>query len=119
MSVEVTTSQFTRNLKINPKERFDHIIGISWGSGKIETIRLHFTVEQTNYIKSLPLHSSQVIEIEDENGSDVTLTLEPNFEFLRRLMALGSSVKVLSPAWLVKELAKQHKQVLIQYKATV
>ncbi len=40
-----------------------------------------------------------MIEFEDETGSDVLLTLEPNFEFLQRLMALGSSVKVLSPAW--------------------
>ncbi len=115
VSVEVTARKFKRNPKIDPKERFDHIIGISWGEGKIEIIKLCFTVQQTNYIKSLPLHSSQVIESEDETGSDVTLTLEPNFEFLQRLMALGSSVKVVGPAWLAKEVANLHKQAFTQY----
>lgn len=115
VSLETTAKKFNRNTKIDPKERFDNIIGISWGEGKLETIKLHFSVEQTKYIKSLPLHSSQVIDIENENGSEVTLTLEPNFEFMRRLMALGSAVKVKSPNHIAEQISSLHKEAFSQY----
>ena len=113
--LEKTTKKFKRKKAFDPRSRFNHIVGISWGEGDIENIRIHFSKEQTNYIKTLPLHSSQVIEREDKNGSEVTYTLQTNFEFIRRLLALGPAIKVLSPLWLVNEVTRLHKEALSQY----
>lgn len=115
-NIEVKSDTFKRDESINPKLGFMNQIGISWGNEKPIDIRLLFTKNQANYVKSLPWHSSQTILIDNKTGAEVGYHLVLNFEFTYMIMALGDSVKVLEPKSLVDEIKKNHEKAMLQYE---
>lgn len=60
--------------------------------------------QQRYYIESLPLHKSQEVVSRGKGYIDLKLTLLPEYEFQRAVLALGPEAGVLSPAWLRDEL---------------
>lgn len=56
-----------------------------------------FDKEQGNYIKALPLHSSQKIVKETDEELVISLYLVPTYDFEREILSYGSRVKVLEP----------------------
>ena len=72
-------------------------------------IRIRVFGEQfINFFRSLPLHSSQV-EVATVEGdgpyADFAYHIHPTADFTSKLLSYGASVKVLSPAKYVKEIA--------------
>lgn len=90
---------------------FAHSFGISVTNDfQPEVITLKFEAKDVPFIKSMPLHQTQQIIIEDETGIVITLTVIPSYELKAELLSYGSRVKVISPQWL----ADEHKQTLQQ-----
>ena len=114
--LEILTATFKRHAHENPNELFDNIIGITYSEEAPEEIRLSFTPLQGKYIKSLPLHPSQMILSDDENGLLISLSLIINFELLQKLLMYGERMKVLHPKKLRAKLKDILKQTLQQYK---
>ena len=58
--------------------------------------------DHKHYLRSLPLHSSQR-EIEDYGEyADFELFLAPTYDFVMKLLQVGSMIEVISPASLRK-----------------
>ncbi len=116
--LSVSTDFFELDEKLDAKENFRRIIGLSYLVNPVEEVILHFTVAQGKYIKTLPLHHSQKIIADDENGLRISLTLEPNYELTQEILKYGNSVRVEKPQWLVDEIINNLKSTLDNYYNT-
>lgn len=113
--LEVKTETFTPNRKLNPIEIFNQTIGLVYSEKSAQTIVLSFSPIQGKYIKTLPLHSSQKILIDDEHECRISLVVVPNYELTQQILKHGDTVKVIEPAWLVAEIRGIMKRTLEKY----
>lgn len=111
-SLELLPDKFIR--KGDPSSLFDKAIGVVYNP-EPQRIELSYTPEQGKYIKTLPLHPSQVLEFENEDECRVSLFVSPNYELTQRILMDGANVKVISPNWLVKDIKGIAKRMLNQY----
>ena len=80
-----------------------------------EKIVISIDEHQAEYLRTLPLHSSQK-EIEPINGYPAfSFYLYPADEFLRELYAYGSDLEVHEPKWLREDFAKDAGKVNKMY----
>ena len=62
----------------------------------------------SNYIKSMPLHKSQVIESYGLYGEiQVSLTLVPTKELVSLILSYGEHMEVIEPNWLRKHIKNE------------
>jgi predicted DNA-binding transcriptional regulator YafY len=84
---------------------------------KPQEVVLWFSKTMANYIKSMPIHISQVINEYKGNGDIlVTLNLVPTFELNSLIFSYGKHVELIKPQWLRKEIEKEFEQISIRYK---
>lgn len=103
--LQITSKKFQYPQKINPKKHFENSFGImDPGDNKPETVLLEFKNGQGDYIRTMPLHSSQKIIKENNDKMLIELTLIPNFDFIMELLFYGDDVKVLEPKCLAKKI---------------
>ena len=70
---------------------------------------------QANYLRSLPLHSTQK-EIERSGEFSIfQLHLCPEFDFKQEVLSMGEDIEVLEPVWLRKEIAGKIKRMWNKY----
>jgi predicted DNA-binding transcriptional regulator YafY len=115
-NLEVLTDVFKPNKKINAQENFDEVIGLVYSESDIEEVVLSLTPLQGMYVKSLPMHSSQKVLIDDEKECRVSLRLRPNFELVQQLLMHGERVRVIEPKWLVEEIKNSLEISLKHYR---
>jgi predicted DNA-binding transcriptional regulator YafY len=99
----------------NPKELFDHIIGLTLEEYSLEQVILSFHPLQGKYIKSQPLHTSQQILIEDEIEFRIAIRVIPNYELEEQILKHGERVKVIEPQWLREEIKSRLLKVIDYY----
>ena len=94
---EISNSSFKKE-NFNPNEVFQNSFGIiSTLHETPEEIVISFTPHQGKYIKSLPLHHSQEILIDDANELRVKFNLIPTFDFEQELLQHSEHLKIISP----------------------
>lgn len=113
--LEVRSTTFERDDKIDLHSKFDATIGVIYGNGERERIVLWFSNEQKHYVKSLPWHPTQEIIKDDENGLVVSLFLVPNYELIQQILMHHAFVKVIEPNWLIEEVKEKLKEGLEGY----
>jgi predicted DNA-binding transcriptional regulator YafY len=96
---------------------FDNAIGVT------KTIndraqKVIFQVDKNNapYIVTKPIHASQEIINEDENGTIFSIEVVMNFELERELLGFGENLKVLSPRILVKKIHRRIENAGLNYQ---
>jgi hypothetical protein len=80
-----------------------------------EEVILKFTPHQGKYIKSFPLHSSQVILEDDEFSVTVKLKIHITQDFIMEVLRHGTELVVVSPSSLVREIKQLYTEALEQY----
>jgi predicted DNA-binding transcriptional regulator YafY len=76
---------------------------------------LSFNPLQGKYVKSLPLHESQVILKDNEQELLIKLTLFVTYDLLMEILSYGDNVRVLQPLSLVDEIRDCYENALKQY----
>ncbi len=105
ISIKEAGVPFIENKRYDFSEYFEDVIGITVPKdGKPEIIELEFTPAKAPYILTKPLHGSQKIKRDDENGLHITIEVIPTYELNSQLLSFGKEVKVISPKWLRDEL---------------
>ena len=97
------------------KGMFDNVVGISQPHLETERIVLAFDPRQGKYIKSLPLHSTQHIILENEKEFVVELNVGVNWELKEKIKMQGSLVKVIEPKHLADEIREDLTLASKQY----
>lgn len=80
-----------------------------------QEVELTFDPHQGKYIKSLPLHNSQVIISDSDTELRVWLKLFITHDFVMELLSFGDTVKVVKPLSLADELLNAYKNAISQY----
>ena len=115
--MEVEDEHFVYPDDFNPDSFFEGCIGVivdeEYG---IETVRLKVSAHQSNYIRSLPMHSSQKETEQNDDYSIFTLEVRPTFDFQQMILKNGADMEVLSPEWLRREIANKIIEMSNNYK---
>jgi predicted DNA-binding transcriptional regulator YafY len=91
-------------------EYYKHCFGIiSPNSSAPKKIVLWFNSTQGKFIKSLPLHESQRIIKDDEDGLVVELVLFLTHDLIMELLSYGGNVKVIKPKELIDQVRDAHE----------
>lgn len=116
-NLEITNQHFVFPEDFNIEENYRYCFGIiSPDDQEPQGIILSFDPIQGKYIKSLPLHDSQQILVENEKELQVKLMLFVTYDLVKELLSYGEYVKVLQPESLADEMKMVHKNALNQYK---
>ena len=90
----------------NAENFFEGTLGVSlYEKVKIETIRIRVEYPHAHYVKTLPIHPSQKL-IVDENGeyAEFDITVRPTEEFFMEMLRGGALIEVLSPDYVVEQM---------------
>ena len=114
-NLHVESITFTPDDNLNPAERFSETIGLVYSEHPVELVILSFSPIQGKYIKTLPLHSSQTVLIDNDAECRISLRVAPNFELMQQILKHGDAIKVLEPQWLVDEIKGSLRMALGKY----
>lgn len=121
--VKIETNEndpFIPDPDFNPQTYFRDIVGVTRNDGPIATVRFWADRNQAPYIRTKPIHNSQmVVECNEEDGSVIfQIKVIINNELIRDLLGYGGGIKVLSPPSLSETIRLQHAKALSLYKTS-
>lgn len=115
--LDITKIKFEITDDLDIIDYFKHSFGVIKDiDNGVEEIILSFNPFQGKYIKSLPLHESQKILIDNENECKISLQMYVTHDFVMEVLSLGNNVKVISPQNLIDVIKKSYTNALKQYK---
>ena len=108
--IELITTSSTSikpNKTLNIKNLYKNTIGVTIEEkSKIETVVLQFKHYRAVYVKTKPLHHSQVVLNEEYSFTEFEYQLKINRELVSKILAFGKDVKVIKPYSLVETIKK-------------
>ncbi len=113
----------TKSLKIEnfkkQLKQYDEVVGLNYAESKNnypEKIILKAHNNQLKYLRSLPIHKSQIcIDGKANDWGHVTYLLKPNYEFEIQILKLGNMVEVLEPLWFREKIKKHISEMYNMY----
>lgn len=117
LNASLTEEPFKYPKDFSPEVYFQDCFGVIRDDEiEVETVKLKVNADQSNYLRSLPLHPSQE-EIETSDDYSIfTLRVRPTFDFYQELLKNGETLEVLEPTWLRKDFKDIVKRMAALYK---
>ena len=111
-------AEFVPMGKFNPDTGFENMIGVTKDrSMKAQTVRFRADAWTVPYIKTKPLHKSQMtVEVDEEGNGIFQIEVILNYELEKDLLSFGESIEVLSPKSLRDTMKKRLRAAAAQYK---
>jgi proteasome accessory factor B len=104
-NLEITKKQFVREKRYNVDDAFRYSFGIISPTGEEpQDVVLSFDPFQGKYIKTLPLHSTQQVLIDNEEELRISLRVFITHDLVMEILSFGENVKVLAPKQLIREI---------------
>ena len=114
--LEISKNFFPEDKEFDMDKIQKHCFGIIMPSDeKPQKVVLSFDPFQGKYIKSLPLHETQKILIDNEKELRISLNIYPTHDFKMELLSHGESVKVIEPEWFAKDMKESYRGALGRY----
>ena len=114
--LEITRKKFQLPIDFDVNEHYKYCFGIiSPNEHQPQEVILSFDPFQGKYIKTLPLHESQVILKDHEEELLIKLTLFLTHDFLMEILSYGDNVKVIQPESLIEDLKTSYENALKLY----
>jgi len=114
--LEITNIKFPLSDDYNIKEHYEYCFGIISPNGHTpQDVILSFNQLQGKYIKSLPLHHSQKILIDNEKELRIQLKIFLTHDFFMELLSYGKNLKVIQPKSLIKDIKRACENMLELY----
>jgi predicted DNA-binding transcriptional regulator YafY len=116
--IRISRTPYRENSSLDADNYFNDVIGVTvLPDQQVEEIELIFSSRLTPYILSKPLHQSQIILKQYDNGNlHIQLRLMINPELLSLLLSYGNDVKVIRPAKLADEIRRNVIELLKHYE---
>ena len=112
---ELQKDTFRRNPKFNLEKMFSGSYGIIVEDIPVQNVWLKVDAYQANYLRSLPLHSSQIELERNDVYSKFALRVRPTYDFKQKILSLGATVEVLKPETLRADIKGELKEMLNKY----
>ena len=113
VSISELGGEYQQN-SINFEEYFEDVIGVTIPEAEIQTIKIKIDETLVPYIKTKPLHPSQVSMFQN-NENYVILKVIPNYELESLLLSYGESIQVLEPASFVEKMRMRIEKMTNNY----
>lgn len=114
--LEITNKTFEFIPGYNIEDSYQYCFGImSPNDEEPQDIILSFNPVQGKYIKTLPLHETQQILIDNEVELRIQLRLRFTHDLLMELLSYSDNMKVLQPQSLINEIKLAHQKAYEQY----
>ena len=113
--LKITDKIFKPNKNIDIVNLFDNIIGVRYADEKPKKVILSFTHTQGKYVKSLPMHKSQKILIDNDDELRIELEIIPNYEFMQKILMIGENVTIIEPKEIIEDFKNKLKNMLNNY----
>ena len=115
-NIEIQEETYTRDPDFDVEEMFKDSYGIILREEvEVESVWIKVDAFQANYLRSLPLHHSQIELKRNEEYSVFSVRVRPTFDFRQQLLSLGSRVEVLKPESLRAEMKEEIAAMLSKY----
>jgi predicted DNA-binding transcriptional regulator YafY len=118
-SIEEHLDDYRENTELDLSTYYDDVIGVTKTPNQRDC-EVVFWIDKDNApcVITKPLHHTQKLLSEDENGKIFSIRVILNFELERELLGFGSKMKVLGPRILVKQIKEQMRKALNNYDMT-
>lgn len=115
-NLEITnqTYRYPDNYSIEQSYRYCFGI-ISPNDEEPQDIILLFDPLQGKYIKTLPLHDTQEVLVENDEEMIIKLKLYLTHDFVMELLSFGENMKVIAPKTLADQIRQEHENAFKQY----
>lgn len=115
-NLEITQKPFRYPKTFDIEENYRYCFGIISPNGKEpQEIILSFDPFQGKFIKSLPLHDTQQVLIDNDKELQIKLKLCITLDLVMELLSFGDNMKVLKPKSLAKEIKEAHQRAFKKY----
>lgn len=115
-NLEIINKTFERRKGYDVEKAFRYCFGIIGSdSSEPQDVVLTFDPVQGKYIKTLPLHFSQQLLVDDEDEVRIKLTICITHDLIMELLSFGAHVKVLQPEFLAAQIKAAHLEAFKQY----
>ena len=113
-ALEPTERKFKLPKKFDAAKFFEDYYGIIIGDEEfdVEPVALKVDSWQSKYLRTLPLHHSQVEVERNDEFSIFEYRLCPSFDFRQKILSMGATTEVLAPAELI---AKVREEGIAEY----
>ena len=103
--LNISDEKFKRDESISAEELFDECYGI-WNdlSTPLEEIELKYDALDGAFLKSVPLHSSQKVLIDNDDEFRITVNLRITRDFIMTLLSRSRSLEVIRPLHLREDI---------------
>ena len=119
LHLEVTDQPYEPEKTEYLTKQLNEVIGVTLDRDyDTEPVVLRVYGTQRDYVDTLPLHQSQRRLSHTKQFSDYELTLRPEYEFQRSILALGPDAKIISPRWLRDEIKWLAERTFEKYSGT-
>ena len=116
INLEISTIHFPKDTDFDIDKMYKHCFGIIYpGDEKPQKIVLSFDPFQGKYIKSLPLHETQKILIDNDKELRISLNMYLTYDFKMELLSYGKTVKVIEPQPFAEEIKESYRAALEKY----
>jgi predicted DNA-binding transcriptional regulator YafY len=114
--LEVSKTRFPKDNDFDMNNIQKHCFGIIIPQdAKPQKVVLSFEPFQGKYIKSLPLHDTQKILIDNEEELRISLNIYLTHDLKMELLSYGEDVKVIEPETLAEEMKASYRAALNNY----
>ena len=119
-ALEPTERKFKLPKKFDAAKFFEDYYGIIIGDEDfdVEPVALKVDSWQSKYLRTLPLHHTQVEVERNEEYSIFEYRLCPSFDFQQKLLSMGDSVGVLAPM-LLRTIIREKAEQTVENNTTI
>lgn len=116
---ELPKEKYLKNTLFDPETYYDNAIGVTKSLNQREVpVIFKFDKFNTPYVITKPLHASQKIMEEVENGTVFIMNVVWNFELEKEILGFGEGIEILAPRNLRKKIKARLTQASQQYDKT-
>ena len=99
----------------NPDEYFKYSFGVTVTEEEPIEVIVTMDAYQGNFVKTLPLHETQEVLINNETEFRVSIKVKPSFEFYAKILSYGACLQIISPPEIVDEVRDRLQKALALY----
>lgn len=116
-TIDVLHQEYIPNKGVNFQDYFDDMIGVSRPFGKeLQKVVFRVSNDLVPYIRTKPIHGTQLELLSDENSVMMQINVYVNFELEQLILSHGEKIEVLEPIELREQIKRRINSSTKNYK---
>lgn len=115
-SLSIKESTFKMPNDFSPHEYFNEYFGVLTDDTPMDHVVIRSYGFTPDYLRTLPLHSSQRELVSTDDYTDFSYDIRPSFDFCDHLLSYGDGIEVLEPSYLRERIINSIENMKNRYK---